>query len=382
MSGLGFVCILLAVSQISCLDVEREDDKLIEALALRDSKLHFKQWQVKHGRFYSSAEETVRRFATFRTNIDLIQQLNEEYDGITEFEANKFADWSPEEFQAKVLMRKRGSPQHSLDKYLQAKVLDDPLPQTFDWRDKDMVTPVKDQGAAGTCWAFSTVANVEGQYAMKYQKLVNLSVEQVVDCDDSEDVPKSYGDCGVYGGWPYLAFGYLIRQGGIESWEDYGYCCGGGKTPCFVCPMGVWNSSLCGPPEPYCNMSQSCPAKLDKSKFVKGINITGWSALPLNETVIAQQLQKIGPLSVALDATMLQFYSKGVFNPVICSKTKLNHAVLLVGFGTAKGIFGDTPYWTIKNSWGPTWGENGYFRIKRDAGTCGVNTQVTTAILA
>lgn len=63
-----------------------------------------------------------------------------------------------------------------------------------------------------TCISDSTVANVEGQYAMKYQKLVNLSVEQVVDCDDSEDVPKNYGDCGVYGGWPYLAFGYLMRQ--------------------------------------------------------------------------------------------------------------------------------------------------------------------------
>jgi len=68
-------------------------------------------------------------------------------------------------------------------------------------------------------------------------------------------------------------------QGGIETWDDYGYCCGGGKDPCFVCPMGVWNSSLCGPPMPYCNVTQSCPGKLNRSKFVKGLNVTNWKAV-------------------------------------------------------------------------------------------------------
>lgn len=68
-------------------------------------------------------------------------------------------------------------------------------------------------------------------------------------------------------------------QGGIELWDDYGYCCGGGKDPCYVCPMGVWNSTLCGPPMPYCNMTQSCPGKLDRSKFVPGLNVTDWKAI-------------------------------------------------------------------------------------------------------
>ena len=84
-----------------------------------------------------------------------------------------------------------------------------------------------------------------------------------------------------------------------------------------------------------------------------------------------------GPLSIALNAEMLQFYHKGIFNPVFCNPKNLDHAVLLVGWGTE----GSKPYWIVKNSWGPSWGEHGYFRILRGKGVCGVNTQVTTAVL-
>ncbi len=84
-----------------------------------------------------------------------------------------------------------------------------------------------------------------------------------------------------------------------------------------------------------------------------------------------------GPLSVALNAEMLQFYHKGVFNPILCNPKNLDHAVLLVGWGKEDSKL----YWIVKNSWGPSWGEQGYFRILRGKGTCGINTQVTTAVL-
>jgi len=352
-----------------------------EKFQLRDSRLHFKLWQLEHGKVYKTSREEIERFTTFQSNLKLIKQLNEQHQE-TVFDINQFADMSPQEFSDTVLMRRRSVPQHSKDKYLKTALPEDPLPETFDWRDHNMVSSVKDQGSAGTCWAFSTVANLEGQFAMKGHKLMNLSVEQVVDCDDSKDVPKEFGDCGVYGGWPYLAFGYLQRQGGIESESDYPYCAGVTKDACEVCPNGPWNSTICGPPMPYCNMTQSCPYRLNKSKFVEGLTVKDWKTIDSNETIIAQQLMKIGPLSIALDARMLQFYRKGVFNPFICSKTSLDHAVLMVGFGTEKGTFSSTPYWLIKNSWGPKWGLDGYFKIKRGDGTCGVNTQVTTAILA
>ncbi|XP_033730423.1 cysteine proteinase 15A-like, partial [Pecten maximus] len=190
-------------------------------------------------------------------------------------------------------------------------------------------------------------------------------------------------DCGVFGGWPYLAYQYIMRAGGLETWEDYWYCSGLGGAPgtCEVCPAPGFNTSLCGPPIPYCNMSQSCVFKLNKSKFVSGFKVNTWKAISENETVIADQLMQIGPLSVALDAELLQFYHGGVFSTHFCSKTKLDHAVLLVGFGVEKGLFETKDYWTVKNSWGHKWGESGYFRIKRGDGMCGINTAVTTGVL-
>jgi cathepsin F len=108
------------------------------------------------------------------------------------------------------------------------------------------------------------------------------------------------------------------------------------------------------------------------------VQIKDWAAIAENEEEIAQQLVNVGPLSIGLNASMLQFYRKGVFDPLRCNPSILNHAVLLVGYGTSdKG----KDFWTVKNSWGLKWGEDGFFRIARGKGKCGVNTLVATAIL-
>ncbi|KAJ8320141.1 hypothetical protein KUTeg_001728 [Tegillarca granosa] len=207
---------------------------------------------------------------------------------------------------------------------------------------------------------YSAIGNIEGQW-----------------------MKMGHADCGVFGGWPYLAYQYIQKTGGLQTWEDYWYCCGlgGAKGTCEVCPAPGYNTSLCGPSIPYCNMTQSCVTKLDKKKFVSGLNVVGWKAIDQNETVIASQLMELGPLSVALDATLLQFYHHGVFEPFLCNPKNLDHAVLLVGFGQEKELFETKYYWKVKNSWGHKWGEKGYFRIKRGAGMCGINTQVTTSVL-
>jgi cathepsin F len=89
------------------------------------------------------------------------------------------------------------------------------LPDSFDWRDHGAVTPVKDQGSVGTCWAFSAIQNIEGQYNLKGNDLINLSVEQIVECDGTNDKSSENSDCGVYGGWPYLAIDYVKRAVGF-----------------------------------------------------------------------------------------------------------------------------------------------------------------------
>ncbi|KAK3104766.1 hypothetical protein FSP39_009655 [Pinctada imbricata] len=131
-------------------------------------------------------------------------------------------------------------------------------------------------------------------------------------------------------------------------------------------------------------MTQSCATKLDPKKFVPNMKIVDWKAVDQNETIIAEQLMNIGPLSIALNAELLQFYHHGVFDPptFLCNPQNLDHGVLIVGFGEESSVLGTKKYWKVKNSWGEKWGEKGYFRIIRDVGKCGVNTQVTTAVLA
>eukprot|EP00058_Branchiostoma_floridae_P019435 XP_002604925.1 hypothetical protein BRAFLDRAFT_77225 [Branchiostoma floridae] len=345
---------------------------------------HFaSQWKHEHNRRYKTADEEKARFATFQDNLLKIEKLNAEYSG-TEFATNQFADMSEEEFRSKILMRPRPPPQHPRERYLRDYGEVNDLPEAYNWVDHGAVTPIKDQGSAGSCWAFSTIENLEGQWFLTKHPLTNLSVEQVVDCDDNTDPKTGNADCGVFGGWPYLAFQYIKRVGGIEKEEDYPYCSGlgGEKGTCFPCPAPAYNTSMCGPAVSYCNETESCGFRLDKSKFIPGLQVTDWAAIDTNETTIAVQLMKIGPLSVALNAVLLQFYHRGVFEPHFCDPKSLDHAVLLTGWGVEKTIFGEKkPYWIVKNSWGKKWGMDGYFYIKRGVGQCGINTQVATAIL-
>ncbi|XP_063410376.1 procathepsin L-like [Mytilus trossulus] len=372
----GLIVLVLANSVLSSYPEDEEGSNNL-----------FQSWKQEHGKEYKLLGEDFGRFQIFKDNLKLINKLNGMYKGRMEFAANKFADLDPKEFQSKILMPKRRAPTFESSRYIKSTV-NDPLPDSFDWVPKNMVSSVKDQGAAGSCWAFSTVENIEGQWAMAGKPLTNLSVEQVVDCDGMEDIPGKNADCGVFGGWPYLAYQYIIKTGGLSTWSDYPYCSGDTadkhhpEDNCMPCPAPGFNASLCGPPVPYCNMSQSCVAKLDKSKLVNGLQLSSWNAIDQNETVVAEQLMKIGPLSIAINAELLQLYHKGVFEPHHCDPKNLDHAVLLVGFGKEKTLFGEKSFWKVKNSWGPKWGLNGYFQIKRDVGMCGINTQVTTAVLS
>ena len=101
-----------------------------------------------------------------------------------------------------------------------------------------------------------------------------------------------------------------------------------------------------------CFLKDSCQAKIDESKFVKNLKVVDWKRTSLNETDIALQLMNIGPLSIALNAELLQFYFRGIFDPFdsICNAKNLNHAVLMVGFGVHQSfIFGKQQFWIVKN---------------------------------
>ena len=150
---------------------------------------------------------------------------------------------------------------------------------------------MKDQGSAGSCWAFSTVGNVEGQWALKTGNVTSLSAhEQLVECDDQ--------NCGAYGGWPYIAYSYIEKVGGISSENDYPYCVGDKK--CFPCMPGGW---WCRHPH-HCNQSQSCSKKLDTNKFVPGLKVKNVDSN--REERVSNECQCIsssrGPLSISFNA--------------------------------------------------------------------------------
>jgi len=325
----------------------------------------FINWQKQYNKKYNSLEENEIRFEIFKENADIVEHLNAQKNG-ARFALNKFADLSTEEFRETILMPPRKVPEIDPSFYVPVSEIVTDLPTSFDWRDKGAVTAVKNQGSAGTCWAFSTTGNIEGQWFLTGNNLTSFSEEQIVECDTH--------DCGVFGGWPYRAYEYVMEVGGLEMETAYPYCCGGGKDTCYPC-MADKNRTFCGPPPSYCNVT--CHSK--SSAFVG--KISNWTAISKNETEIAVQLMAIGPLSVLIDASTLEFYDGGVWDPLFCSNTALDHAVLIVGFGVEDGIFENTPFWTVKNSWGKDWGNSGYFNIIRGDGKCGINTMVTSSVI-
>jgi cathepsin F len=348
----------------------------------------FQRFMVKHSKTYTvGSPDYADRLRNFANNWQRAQLLtNQQQSAVFSVSDNKFADMHPDEFKAKILMNtgKFGAPKFSADKYAPLSDAAAAIPDSFDWRTKKAVTAVRDQGSVGTCWAFSTAQNIEGQYALKYGKLEQMSVEQLVECDASTSTKLGEADCGMFGGWPNLAFEYLIKAGGIRSEANYPYCLGFSDN-CWPCMASGYSPSLCGDhSDLYCNATSTkgqAPGGYCSNTNDIEVKLTDWKAISSNETEIAQQLVNIGPLSVLMNAGPLQLYSKGVYNPgsaSACDPTDLDHAVLLVGYGTENGV----DFWIVKNSWGSTWGEQGYFRIVRGQGACGINTAVTTSVIA
>lgn len=342
-----------------------------------DLRSQFGAFEQRIGRNYVSAKDRERRFQQFVTNADVVEKLNaEQAEGGAVFSLDgPFADLSATEF-AERLMPAQPAPQLAR-KMASDKVTSADTPASVDWRDHGAVTSVKDQGPIGACFAFSAIGVIEAQLAITGRPIQDLSAEQLIECDANFDPVLGHGDCGEFGGWPYLAFEYYMKVGGVFSDKDFPYW-HQGMMPCM--PTG-YNKTTCGNHNDlYCNASDTVgqrPGGLCFQKSGFAASLKGWNAISSDETEMAAAVAASGPVSVALNAQTLQFYKKGVYKPMFCNPKALDHAVLVVGYGTDAG----SDYWTVKNSWGAKWGEDGFFRILRGKGTCGINTAVVTAQL-
>jgi C1A family cysteine protease len=295
----------------------------------------FANWMVKFNKQYDVAELPTR-LANYERSKELIAKLNAEAarkGANTQYGLTKYADISPEEFRAIYYGYKAPSQQAPVSDIS----LKDPLPVSFDWRTKGAVTPVKDQGQCGSCWAFSATEGVESAWFLANNPLITLSPQQVVSCDTT--------DAGCDGGDLPTAFAY-IKSAGLELEKDYPYTSG--------------------------TSGDSGTCKYDQAKVVAHMDGFKYATQKMNETQMQVALTEHGPLSICVDAETWQYYTGGIVK-TDCS-TSLDHCVQIVGFNSnTKNV----PYWIIRNSWGADWGESGYIYVERNHDLCGVAMEAT-----
>jgi len=295
---------------------------------------------------YESEEEELKRFKAFLATHARVAKLNALDTGSAVYShMTKFADLTEEEFKAsKLSCLNTDLRDEAEEKAHELAPMHGDTPDSWDWREHGAVNDVQDQGQCGSCWAFGTVANIEGAYQVQTGgELMKLSEQELVDCSRS--------DMGCNGGLPSRAYGDMIKNHmGLELESAY----------------------------PYHSGSDGARSKCTADPNLEKMFINDWKSISSDEDQIVQALYAYGPLAIGINAAYLQTYQSGVMNPWWCNPLALDHAVVLVGYGAE----GSTKSWTIRNSWAANWGEKGYFRIVRGKGKCGLNRTVTTALFS
>lgn len=284
----------------------------------------FLSWMRETNQLFTG-DEYQTRFGIWMSNKRLVQEHNSA--NTFQVSMNKFASMTQAEYKS-ILGFKANA------KGVRGVASRRANAAQVDWRDSGIVNDVKDQSSCGSCWAFSAVQAAESGWAQKSGKLLSFSEQNLVDCDTSSS--------GCNGGLMTSAYTYIIgKQSGMFMLEeDY----------------------------PYTAEAGTCKYDASKGygKLVSYVEIDG------TETDLAAKVST-GVVAIAIDAShwSFQLYSSGIYDESKCSSLNLDHGVGCVGYGTESGV----AYWIVRNSWGTSWGENGYIRMVKDKNNqCGEAT--------
>jgi C1A family cysteine protease len=312
---------------------------LVQSTTESEHRAWFQQYKSFHRKVYSSASEEAMRYDIFRANLDTITSRN--LDGkMGRHFINQFADLSGEEFKAMYLgyKPKRNTTASAYEYAGMVESTVTSAASSIDWRSKSpsVLTPVKDQGQCGSCWAFSATEQIETDVALATGTLYTLSPQQITSCDTV--------DLGCNGGNTETAYSYVKSAGGLESESEYPYRSGTTKA------------------------TGTCKATGTKVATIGGYSTV--SSRASSESKMVTQIQS-SPISVCVDAEVWQTYTSGIVGSS-CG-TQLDHCVQAVGLNAG----GSTPYWIVRNSWGTSWGNSGYIYVQEVINACGIATDAT-----
>ncbi|XP_052220908.1 procathepsin L-like isoform X1 [Dreissena polymorpha] len=302
--------------------------------------LEWIEYKKVHNKTYETAKEEVVRRLYWEDTLRFIREHNLRYDrGEVTYTVgeNQFADMAEDEFE-KTMLRGLILPEEGAEVYPEALTEPDPnAALDIDWRQRGVVTPVKDQGDCGSCWAFSAIGSLEAILRKNIWWRADswLSEQNLVDC-----ASRTYKNYGCRGGWMNNAFTYIRDNRGIDTEECY----------------------------PYSGQDGRCAYRRD----CIGASISGYQNVGKSEHSLASSLSSVGPITVTADCSDRGFKSfrNGIYYNPNCNSNLPTHAMVAVGYVNSSA----GNYWIIKNSWGTTWGDKGYVYMAKDKGdTCGLS---------
>lgn len=307
---------------------------------------HWEKYKVQYSLKFDNAAKEKKALKQFMKSRDTVVSAQVNSTDTAFIEVNGFAVYNKTEFKSRS-MGLKPEKQPEIRSFFDKSMTRNTPPASFDARTiPGAVSFVRAQGNCGGCWAFSTVATLETIFYMKYQKTFKLSEQHLIDCDGFDD--------GCDGGTMAGGFNYIKSYQGVNSRGYYPYEDGRGI----------------------------CRAKIDYNRPLIIDDVKGFPSPQTEKPEIIEEMMKVavaehGAIAVGIDAEFMQFYGGGVYTGP-CT-IGVNHGVTLIGYGT--DIENGLPYWIIKNSWGPRWGEAGFLRLYRGNNTCGIAQLPSVPIL-